>query len=242
MAIKDDFYVKKVKPEETHNWLINVHYAARLPMAIEYSFGLFKKDNSIQGVCTFGPTAPPVPLTLFGTYEKYKVRELTRLVVNDGLEKNALSFFVSQCLSMLPSPIVIISFADSSMGHHGYIYQATNWLYTGIGGAGSVYRDSNGKELHALTIGDRAEVMGITVKEYVEKFNIKITEAEGKYRYLYFVGNKNEIKNMKTDLKLDILPYPKGENKRYVIDYEPLPFLHGKMKKPILKTKTKFFG
>ena len=52
--------------------------------------------------------------------------------MDEGLERNVLSFFVSSCLQMLPKPMVIVSFADTSMCHHGYIYQATNWIYTGL--------------------------------------------------------------------------------------------------------------
>jgi len=57
--------------------------------------------------------------------------ELNRLVIDEGSKKNVLSFFVSQTLKKLPCPNVVVSYADTSQNHHGYIYQATNWIYTG---------------------------------------------------------------------------------------------------------------
>jgi hypothetical protein len=32
---------------------------------------------------------------------------------------------------MLPKPTIVVSYADTAMGHIGYIYQASNFLFTG---------------------------------------------------------------------------------------------------------------
>ncbi len=222
MSIKDNYFVQGIPKQETHSWLLHKHYAKRLPMTIEYSFGLYNNDKILQGVCVFGPTAPPVPITLFGDISKYKVRELTRLVINDKHEKNVLSYFVSQCLLKLPIPMCIISFADSGNNHHGYIYQAINWLYTGTGGQLFNYVDSNGKDLHSLTIHDLMKTEGYkSESDYIRAKSIKKIKAPVKYRYVYMLGNKRQIRQMKKDLKLNILSYPKGDNKRYDANYEP---------------------
>ena len=39
---------------------------------------------------------------------------------------------VSKCLKLLPRPMIIVSYSDTRQGHNGYIYQATNWIYTGL--------------------------------------------------------------------------------------------------------------
>ena len=93
MGIKDKYKVIPIKKEETKDWLLHKHYAKRMPMAVEYAFGLY--SDSLQGVCVFGPTSPTVPVTIFGELGKHKVRELTRLVINENVEKNVLSYFVS---------------------------------------------------------------------------------------------------------------------------------------------------
>ena len=42
-----------------------------------------------------------------------------------------------------------------------------------------------------------------------------------KHRYFYFLGNKTQKKQMLNNLKYKIMPYPKGENKRYDASYKP---------------------
>lgn len=78
-----------------------------------------------------------------------RVFELNRLCVSEGLPKNALSWFVGQTFKMLPSPLALVSFADSGQNHHGYIYQATNWIYTGLS---TRFTDVMVKDLRVCTI------------------------------------------------------------------------------------------
>lgn len=220
MSIKDKYHVQSIDKYETKGWILKKHYAHRMPMAIEHSFGLYN-ENILQGICTFGPTAPPVPITIFGGYDVCKVRELTRLVINEGLDKNLLSFFVSSCLKKLSRPMCIVSFADKGKQHHGYIYQATNFLYTGEGGQKDYFLTSDNKQMHSLTINDLAAVNKMTQKQYTEKHNIKKIKAEIKYRYIQIIGTKKEKKYILNKMLLKILPYPKGDNKRYDASYNP---------------------
>ena len=53
MSIKDIYKVESIKSSETYDWLMNKHYAKRIP-SISYAFGLFDNNNILQGVCTFG--------------------------------------------------------------------------------------------------------------------------------------------------------------------------------------------
>lgn len=184
MSIKNRYCVKPAYKYEVKDWIMKKHYAHRMPMVIEYSFGLYNNENTLQGIYVFGPTAPPVPITIFGGYDICKVKELTRLVINEGLDKNLLSYFVSSCLKRLPTPMCIISFADKEYGHHGYIYQATNFLYTGEGGQKDNFITSDNERMHSLTINDLAAVNSMTQKEFIELHNIKKVRAEIKYRYI----------------------------------------------------------
>ena len=52
MSIKDKYKVLPIPKQQTHEWLLKKHYAKRLPMAIEYSYGLYSEH--LQGVCVFG--------------------------------------------------------------------------------------------------------------------------------------------------------------------------------------------
>lgn len=194
------FTVKQIPKSETDEWFLKKHYAHRLP-CISYAFGLYG-ENGLCGVCSFG--MPPNYVEM-EAWKPWELLELNRLCVEDGLPKNTLSFFVSQCFKLLPQPRVLISYADLGKGHHGYIYQATNWLYTGVGGEGcKVYIMKDGSEKHQRHGED------------LNKDNIDHIELTvGKARYYMFIGNKTDRKKMLTKLRFTVLPYPKGDNIRY---------------------------
>ena len=209
MTEKLDIIVSSINKDDYKEWLLKKHYAKRL-CSISYSFGLYI-NGVLNGVCTFG--FPPNYNYNNGkcVFNKYKCLtiELNRLVVNDGLPKNTLSYFVSKCLKLLPKPSCIVSYADQNQGHNGYIYQATNWIYTGL---------STPKHKYIFEDGSTFDIRrGIDGKgKVVDKILLKPT-----HRYLYFNGSKKQVKKMKLDLKMKIFPYPKGKNKRYDASYKP---------------------
>lgn len=97
MKITEKYKIRSIDTYECKDWLLNKHYAKRVP-SIEYSFGLFD-NNILIGICTFG-TPPRVMNDGESIFNEYRVKtlELNRLVVNGGLEKNTLSYFVGKCL------------------------------------------------------------------------------------------------------------------------------------------------
>ena len=212
MAIKDIFTVKSINTELTKEWFLKKHYAKRLPNSI-YTFGLFQ-DIILQGVVSFGMTANN---NLNEFIDGYKCVELNRLVINEGMPKNTLSYFVSQSLKLLPKPIVVISYADSGQGHHGYIYQATNWIYTGIG-KGDYEFIKNGRQYHRKNIYD---LLGTGSIQNAQKHGYEVVKVKPKHRYIKLIGNKREINDMKSKMTFNIESYPKGENKRYDASYKP---------------------
>ena len=209
----DGFEVLAIPSSETYDWLLYKHYAHRIP-SISYAFGLY--DNGVLvGVCTFGRTAFNEPSYLCGEEYSNIVYELNRLCINDNHKANALSYFVSTCLKMLPKPLIVISYSDSGQGHYGYIYQATNWIYTGTGAGAVNYITSIGK-LSRSGMRNR-ETRGQDIPEIYS-----IEKGTVKHRYVYFIGDKRQVRDMKKNLKYSIEPYPKGESKRYDASYKPI--------------------
>jgi len=195
------------------------HYAKRLP-PIEHAFGIFNEANVLQGIATY---STPVSSTLRGLWDNdYKLMELNRLVINDGLEKNILSYFVSSSLKLMPKPMVIVSYADTSKNHHGYIYQATNWIYTGLSAKFKDYYIEGMEHLHNGTIMDLSRGQENRVDWLRQKFGDKLImiDRPRKHRYFYFIGKKNDKKNMLKMLPYKTQPYPKGENIRYDSSYK----------------------
>lgn len=220
MSLKEKYSVRTIESSQCKDWLLHKHYAKRIP-AIVYSFGLYDEKLLLQGICTFGTPARMLNngYGCFGGEIQITTYELNRLVINEGLEKNILSFFVAECLKLLPKPVCIVSYADGNNGHHGYIYQATNWIYTGITSSEKIYINTRTNDvLHPRTV---VSMFGSREVEKLPDYIEISKEESGKYRYFQFLGNKTEVKRMKKHLKYEILPYPKGNNNRYDAGYKP---------------------
>jgi hypothetical protein len=215
MSIKEKYIVKSIDTYLCKEWLINKHYAKRVPM-IEFSFGLYE-NNILLGICTYGTTLAIGIRKIFTN----NVYELNRLVVNEGLEKNVLSFFVSQTINLMPKTCVLLSYADINQGHNGYIYQATNWIYTGLSAIVKEYKVKGEENMHSQTLFDKSKGKSDRVAYLRSLYGDKLymDYRPRKHRYFYFKGNKKEKKIMYNELKFKIENYPKGDNIRYDASY-----------------------
>ncbi len=224
MGIKNNYTVKSIDNFQCKDWITHKHYAKRMP-PISYAFGIFNLDNNLIGICSFGrPISNPLKIGVCGEQYSEFVYELNRLVINETDEKNILSFFVSKCLSMLPKPMIIVSYADTSQNHHGYIYQATNFIYTGLSAEFDDYAIEGMEHLHNATVFEKTKRGSKNrVEQLKAKFGDKLYSKprDRKHRYIYFLGTRNQKLNFNKSLNYKIEPYPKGENKRYDASYKP---------------------
>ena len=120
----------------------------------------------------------------------------------------------------MPKPLILLSYSDTNFGHHGYIYQATNWIYTGISKGRNTFIDSNGNEVHEKTVFDR---YGTNQMEKLSKLGFTRLQKLPKHRYFYLLADKKELKKMEATLleRYPKQPYPKGDNNRYEATYQP---------------------
>jgi len=220
--IEGGYRILPIDGRDTHGWLLKKHYAHRIP-SISYAFGLFKGEEQM-GICTFGAALPmQLKRGICGKEYQERVFELNRLCVNEGLEKNVLSFFVSQCLKLLPRPMIVVSYSDMAMGHHGYIYQATNFLYTGTAHTQMDWKVKGQENKHSRTLMDEFPRTKGRVKLLQKKYGDQIYQEmrPDKHRYIYFVGDKKQKKELLKALKYEIKQYPKGKNERYDASFVP---------------------
>jgi hypothetical protein len=215
MTIQDRIIVKRVEPVDVHPWLLNRHYARRL-CPISHAFAAFEGNNMI-GVVTYGtPLSSTLKDGVCGEEWASKVLELNRLCCES--RKNLASTLVGRSLQMLPKPSIIVSYADTGQGHLGFVYQATNFIYTGLSAA---FKDPMVKGMehkHHTTIGDEGRGHESRVDFLRQKYgaeNVYYIERDRKHRYIFFTAIKSDRKKLLTALKYKQEPYPKGETKRY---------------------------
>ena len=207
----------------THEWLLKVHYAHRIPQ-IQYAFGLYV-DGTMIGVCTYGiPSASPLREGIAGKENSKYVLELNRLVLSEQI-KNAASYLVAKSLQMLPKPSIVVSYADIAQGHVGYVYQACNFIYTGLSAKRTDWHVKGLEHLHSQTIVDiskskKGQGKGSRVahmKEiYGDDFSLK--ERSRKHRYIFVVGSRQQKNKLIGMLKYKKEEYPKGESKNYQLE------------------------
>ncbi len=211
MSIKNKYTVTSIKPKETHSWLLNKHYAKRIP-SISFAFGIYN-GQALIGICTFGsPPSNALCIGVCGEQLKSHVIELNRLCVNDSKEKNVTSYFLSHCLKMLPKPKIIVSYADTSVNHNGYIYQATNWIYTGLTAKRTERYDPDNPNKHSKSV---------TCNGNIDYYDLAVRKRPRKHRYIYFLGSKKQKRAYLQNLNYPIMDYPKGKNKNYDASYKP---------------------
>ena len=169
--------------------------------SISYAFGLYEHDLLV-GVLTIGkPASRSLCVGIMGEEYAPYIYELNRLIINEGLTANALSWFVSKCMKMLKdTDILIVSFADDGVGHKGYIYQATNFLYIG----------KTKERTDKYMPGNKHSRHYTDEYKHIRKFRT------AKHRYIY-IPNKRKRKEYLDKLKYPIMEYPKGDNERYVL-------------------------
>lgn len=191
----NNFQVKKITYQETKHWILNIHYAKRMP-CVSHAFGVFDGDAMI-GVCTFGiPASPTLCRGVCGEEYKSIVLELNRLVIHPDAPRNTASYLIGKAIKLLPKPSILVSYADTQMTHVGYVYQATNWIYTGATKPRTDAYAGDGKH-------SRHHKGDLAIRQY----------RSAKHRYVYFNGIK-----LLDKLKYNVLPYPKGNVQKYNID------------------------
>ncbi len=130
--------------------------------------------------------------------EKVAMRELARLWAPTPHAPDLLTQAISASLKSLRKDVgteAVVSFADPNNGHHGGIYQAASWIYTGKSSETRVYRKPDG-----TTVSRRSFHSGKTSLPPPWPAE----RLEGKHRYV-----RNLTRRAGHLLRLPSVPYPK---------------------------------
>lgn len=211
---RPEMYVGSVDKELCRKMVLKHHYSGRVP-GIKFCWGLWIGSELVGCVVYSVPASYTLCKGVCGPEYKTNVLELSRLVIVTKRE-NAASLLVGTSLRELgrAESWVIVSYADCNqhVGHIGYVYQATNWLYTGHGNAEPLWQHPETGEVVSYTrrhIDDKARKFGL---EWTDLVKIK---QVGKHRYVTFAGNRCFKKQARAVLRYKVLPYPKGPTARH---------------------------
>lgn len=202
MALKQ-YTIQQIDYKTAMEIVVKHHYLHR-KAPCSFAFGLFLQ-NEIKGVICYGtPSSAALRKGIAGIENRNNVIELTRLWVCDSVPKNGESYLIGNTLKKVNKEIVV-SYADTSEDHVGTVYQATNWLYTGL----SAKRTSwviEGFDKHCQTIADRYTASDLR-KEYGEKFSLQ--QRSRKHRYVFINAKGKRKTELLKSLRYPVLKYPK---------------------------------
>lgn len=188
--------------QEAIDFLMPRHYSGRKP-PVSIAFGWFQGERLVA-VCTFGkPASNPLCRGVCGDQHKDHVYELNRLCRVDDLDSQ-LSEFVGLCLREIKSKDwIVVSYADTAMNHHGFIYQATNWIYTGATKSRTdKWVEGNKHSRHYSN----------------ENQSGRRKVRSSKHRYIFFCTKNKKLKKLwMSSLNYPVEPYPKGQNNNYAL-------------------------
>jgi hypothetical protein len=189
------------------------HYLHTAPAAIKACFGAFAGD-ALQGVVIF--TAGPI--NTFRLVEGATPDDcwtLARLWLADAWPRNAESRVLAIILRALrrhTAVKIVVSYADPAVTHGGiphlgYVYQACNFVYTGVSAAQPLMAIGAGPFHHTRSVASGA---GTHSRRYFERQGVavRLLATLPKHRYVFFVDRAWAGR-----LRMPALPYPKCEGR-----------------------------
>jgi hypothetical protein len=180
------------------------HYSRTLPVGKLVKFGVWEAERFV-GVVLFAWGANKDLGTPYGLTIT-ECCELVRVALSK--HKTPVSRIVAIALRLLkksnPGLQLVVSFADPVENHHGGIYQAGNWIYTGTTAPSFEYRLNEVRLNKRAYTGHNYGSPRLSLPEGAVKVSVP-----GKHRYLYPL-------NAKLCLNAERLrkPYPTNERAR----------------------------
>lgn len=118
--------------------------------------------------------------------------ELTRLCIHPKYRKKNLgSYLLSKSIKWITnnckSPKAIITFADTTLGHQGTVYKASNFQFDGEVKPTYWYVDSTGHYRHKKTVWDQSRRLGMTEQEYANYCNLLKIKGKKLLRFIYWL-------------------------------------------------------
>lgn len=184
------------------------HYSERMPRTRVVKVGVWEDDRFI-GCVLFNRGANNNMAKPYGLTQ-FQVAELVRVALTK--HDTPVSRIVALSLRLLkkqsPDLRLVVSFADPDHGHVGSIYQAGNWVYTGMTTTADEYI-VKGVRMHgrALRATRDGRGSGRNVLEWARKtldLNASAVSGSSKHRYLMPLDPE-----MATQIKPLARPYPK---------------------------------
>ncbi len=200
-----DMTVSPVSTRDVREFAHRYHYTVT-GGNMTWRWGLWN-GPVLHGVVAYNLPTRSACASVFGEEHLHRVWHMGRLICSDDSPRNSESRLIGGSLRAIaadhPDVWAVLTYAATDVGHLGYVYQATNALYTGEAGHSTIYEDASGARRSdylggAFVSGDRAVSLGWTRRT-----------GGPKHRYVYLLGSKSQRRTARGLLRYPVLDYPK---------------------------------
>jgi hypothetical protein len=201
-----DMNIGPVTTNDVREFSRRYHYmASTTGNAYSWRWGLWSGPE-LHGVVAYNLPTISTCESVFGKEHSAHVWHMCRLIAADRSPRNTESRLIGLSLQEIqrnhPDVWAVITYADTTVGHIGTIYQATNAHYIGVGGKTNYYLDQDGRRRVLYQDGKTTDYIAAGWTRH---------QGTGKHRYLYILGSKTQRRQRRELLRYPILPYPKQQ-------------------------------
>ena len=175
---------KEVSKDEADKFLYTWHYIHHGRHGLDLGYYL---ADCLVCVARFTSPHRQEIATAIG-YKQNEVLELSRLCVQPQYHApNLLSNFLSKCVMYVKVNAKIkclVAFADTSYGHTGAVYKASNWTLHSMVAPNYYYVDGEGWVMHKRTLWDHAKKMSMKEHEFADKYGYRRVWGMEKLKFI----------------------------------------------------------
>lgn len=204
-----ELQVRVVAPAVVAPLVVGRHYLRSMCAGVRLCFAVVH-DGRVVGAIALNAGPKGAPRLVEGA-TTHDVLTLARLWLADELPRNSESHvlgIVVRTLRQHSTVKVLLSYADPSVApggvpHIGYVYQASNWIYTGTAEAQPLLDLGDGVPRHSRSVASAAGTHSV---EHFRRqgLEVRLVPTVPKHRYMMLVDRR-----WRSRLRVPILPYPK---------------------------------
>ena len=202
-----DMFVGPVSTSDVDEFCQRYHYTGTGGNR-NWRWGLWGPGEVLWGVVAYNLPTRSVCSSVFGPDHLHRVWHMGRLVLPDHAPRNSESRLIAGSLRLIqenhPSVWGVLTYAAQAQNHIGYIYQATNAIYTGTSALKPAYVDERGQRRASYLDGSWVG------PERAAELGWERVASDVNHRYLYVLGDRRQRKARLSQVRLPMLEtYPK---------------------------------
>ena len=157
LRARDGWTVQHSDRSEAVQLVKAFHYSKSAPNTATACHGLVNPDGVRVGAAIWIPPTKNAAMSVCGVHPWTGVLCLSRLVVAPEVPINGASFLLGRSMKLIDRARwpVLVTYADTALGHTGAIYRATNWQRLGEVPAGDTWVHTSTGEQRGRKRGPR---------------------------------------------------------------------------------------